>query len=108
MMSSPREICNLFLEFPGYESSHLRTPTHTSQPFAFAVFSDQQSAIVVMHTLTVKFMSDISAFKVIRQCAVLVATLDLAQLQSQDQGHILGDLACTDRLVICLVLFFIS
>ncbi|XP_018824461.1 U1 small nuclear ribonucleoprotein A isoform X1 [Juglans regia] len=46
-----REIYNLFREFPGYESSHLRTPTETSQPFAFAVFSDQQSAIVAMHGL---------------------------------------------------------
>ncbi|KAB1212425.1 RNA-binding protein with multiple splicing 2 [Morella rubra] len=46
-----REIYNLFREFPGFESSHLRTPTQTSQPFAFAVFSDQQSAIVAMHGL---------------------------------------------------------
>ncbi|XVF61218.1 hypothetical protein PTKIN_Ptkin08bG0112500 [Pterospermum kingtungense] len=46
----PREIYNLFREFPGYESSHLRNPntSHNSQPFAFAVFSDQQSAIVAM------------------------------------------------------------
>ncbi|XP_062150544.1 RNA-binding protein L isoform X2 [Alnus glutinosa] len=46
-----REIYNMFREFPGYESSHLRTPTQTSQPFAFAVFSDQQSAIVALHAL---------------------------------------------------------
>ncbi|TXG59388.1 hypothetical protein EZV62_013961 [Acer yangbiense] len=47
----PREIYNLFREFPGYESSHLRSPTQSSQPFAFAVFSDQQSAIVAMQAL---------------------------------------------------------
>ncbi|XP_048427292.1 RNA-binding protein L isoform X2 [Pyrus x bretschneideri] len=47
----PREIYNLFREFPGYESSHLRTPTGKSQPFAFAVFLDQQSAIGAMHAL---------------------------------------------------------
>jgi len=27
----PREIYNLFHEFPGYESSHLRSPTNSSQ-----------------------------------------------------------------------------
>ncbi|KAA8547126.1 hypothetical protein F0562_003544 [Nyssa sinensis] len=48
---NPREIYNLFREFPGYESSHLRSPTSTSQPFAFAVFLDQQSAITAMHAL---------------------------------------------------------
>ncbi|KAM1174878.1 hypothetical protein FF1_027376 [Malus domestica] len=47
----PREIYNLFREFPGYESSHLRTPNGKSQPFAFAVFLDQQSAIGAMHAL---------------------------------------------------------
>ncbi|XP_038719489.1 uncharacterized protein LOC120012234 [Tripterygium wilfordii] len=47
----PREIYHLFREFPGYESSHLRTPTKKSQPFAFAVFYDQQSAIAAMHAL---------------------------------------------------------
>ncbi|KAK9285755.1 hypothetical protein L1049_024955 [Liquidambar formosana] len=47
----PREIYNLFREFPGYESSHLRSPTQTSQPFAFAVFMDQQSAISAMQAL---------------------------------------------------------
>ncbi|KAM1529530.1 U1 small nuclear ribonucleoprotein A-like isoform X3 [Malus sylvestris] len=47
----PREIYNLFREFPGYESSHLRTPTGKSQPCAFAVFLDQQSAIGAMHAL---------------------------------------------------------
>ncbi|KAI4308043.1 hypothetical protein L6164_031161 [Bauhinia variegata] len=47
----PREIYNLFREFPGYESSHLRAPTETSQPFAFAVFANQQSAIMAMHAL---------------------------------------------------------
>ncbi|XP_062010966.1 RNA-binding protein L isoform X2 [Rosa rugosa] len=47
----PREIYNLFREFPGYESSHLRTPTEKTQPFAFAVFLDQQSAIGAMQAL---------------------------------------------------------
>ncbi|XP_022977595.1 U1 small nuclear ribonucleoprotein A isoform X2 [Cucurbita maxima] len=47
----PREIYNLFREFPGYESSHLRSPTQTTQPFAFAVFSDQQSAVGAMHAV---------------------------------------------------------
>ncbi|KAG8641196.1 hypothetical protein MANES_13G120300v8 [Manihot esculenta] len=31
----PREIYNLFREFPGYESSHLRSPTQTSQGMVF-------------------------------------------------------------------------
>lgn len=46
-----REIYNLFREFPGYESSHLRTSSSTTQPFAFAVFLDQQSAVGAMHAL---------------------------------------------------------
>ncbi|KAL3525673.1 hypothetical protein ACH5RR_014045 [Cinchona calisaya] len=45
-----REIYNLFREFPGYESSHLRT-TASTQPFAFAVFVDQQSAVMALHAL---------------------------------------------------------
>uniref|UniRef100_A0A7C8Z376 RRM domain-containing protein n=1 Tax=Opuntia streptacantha TaxID=393608 RepID=A0A7C8Z376_OPUST len=47
----PREIYNLFREFPGYESSNLRPITRNDQPFAFAVFSDQQSAVAAMHAL---------------------------------------------------------
>ncbi|XP_052197456.1 RNA-binding protein L [Diospyros lotus] len=47
----PREIYNLFREFPGYESSHLRTATSSSQPFAFAVFMDQQSAVTALQAL---------------------------------------------------------
>lgn len=47
----PREIYNLFREFPGYESSHLRSPSETSQPFAFVVFTDQQSALSALHAL---------------------------------------------------------
>lgn len=31
----PREIYNLFREFPGYESSHLRNPSDSSQVFFF-------------------------------------------------------------------------
>ncbi|CAL5371046.1 unnamed protein product [Camellia sinensis] len=46
-----REIYNLFREFPGYESSHLRCPNASSLPFAFAVFMDQQSAIAAMQAL---------------------------------------------------------
>ncbi|XWS45236.1 hypothetical protein CRYUN_Cryun15aG0118900 [Craigia yunnanensis] len=48
-----REIYNLFRDFPGYESSHLRNlnTSQNSQPFAFAVFSDQQSAIAAMQAL---------------------------------------------------------
>ncbi|KAI8018141.1 RNA-binding protein with multiple splicing 2 [Camellia lanceoleosa] len=46
-----REIYNLFREFPGYESSHLRSPNASSLPFAFAVFTDQQSAIAAMQAL---------------------------------------------------------
>ncbi|KAF8094418.1 hypothetical protein N665_0364s0039 [Sinapis alba] len=45
-----REIYNLFREFPGYETSHLRT-SDGAKPFAFAVFSDLQSALAVMHSL---------------------------------------------------------
>ncbi|KAL2528569.1 RNA-binding (RRM/RBD/RNP motif) family protein [Forsythia ovata] len=48
----PREIYNLFREFPGYESSHLRPPTSSNnQPFAFATFVDQQSAVLALHAL---------------------------------------------------------
>ncbi|KAL9340877.1 hypothetical protein Peur_067096 [Populus x canadensis] len=47
----PREMYNLFREFPGYESSHLRTPSQNSQPFAFATFTDQPSAVAAMHAL---------------------------------------------------------
>ncbi|KAG5404623.1 hypothetical protein IGI04_010742 [Brassica rapa subsp. trilocularis] len=46
----PREIYNLFREFPGYETSHLRI-SDGSKPFAFAVFSDLQSAVAVMNAL---------------------------------------------------------
>ncbi|XP_020884226.1 uncharacterized protein LOC9317894 isoform X3 [Arabidopsis lyrata subsp. lyrata] len=46
----PREIYNLFREFPGYETSHLRS-SDGAKPFAFAVFSDLQSAVTVMHAL---------------------------------------------------------
>ncbi|KAI3451996.1 hypothetical protein Pfo_008661 [Paulownia fortunei] len=48
----PREIYNLFREFPGYQSSNLRPPTSSkNQPFAFATFVDQQSAIMALHAL---------------------------------------------------------
>lgn len=47
----PREIYNLFREFPGYESSHLRNPTNSSQPFAFAVFANQQTAVMARRAL---------------------------------------------------------
>ncbi|KAJ8434456.1 hypothetical protein Cgig2_025426 [Carnegiea gigantea] len=54
----PREIYNLFREFPGYESSNLRPITRNNQPFAFAVFSDQQSAVAAMHALNVRIYYD--------------------------------------------------
>ncbi|XP_071703262.1 uncharacterized protein [Rutidosis leptorrhynchoides] len=48
----PREIYNLFREFPGYESCHLRSPSATqTQPFGFAVFVDQHSAVAALHAL---------------------------------------------------------
>ncbi|WJX60713.1 hypothetical protein P8452_45891 [Trifolium repens] len=47
----PREIYNLFREFPGYESSRLRSPNGSSQAFAFAIFTNQQSAIMALHAL---------------------------------------------------------
>ncbi|CAN4079697.1 unnamed protein product [Withania somnifera] len=48
----PREIYNLFREFAGYESSHLRSQySGNSQPFAFAVFADQHSALMAMYEL---------------------------------------------------------
>ncbi|XP_060192259.1 uncharacterized protein LOC132621828 isoform X2 [Lycium barbarum] len=48
----PREIYNLFREFAGYESSHLRSQTSSNlQPFAFAVFADQHSALMAMYEL---------------------------------------------------------
>ncbi|KAL8143264.1 hypothetical protein V2J09_016296 [Rumex salicifolius] len=74
----PREIYNLFREFPGYQSSNLRTTgTRDSQvhyffllfvnlssvlvaklsvsnellPFAFVVFADQQLAVAAMHKI---------------------------------------------------------
>ncbi|XP_024975167.1 uncharacterized protein LOC112513206 [Cynara cardunculus var. scolymus] len=48
----PREIYNLFREFPGYESCHLRSPSATqTQPFGFAVFVDQPSALGALHAL---------------------------------------------------------
>ncbi|CAN4082947.1 unnamed protein product [Withania somnifera] len=48
----PREIYNLFREFAGYESSHLRSQSSSnSQPFAFAVFADQHSALMAMYEL---------------------------------------------------------
>ncbi|QDP16909.2 hypothetical protein Tsubulata_070004 [Turnera subulata] len=46
-----REIYNLFREFPGYESSNLRSPTQSTQPFAFVTFMDQISAVAALHAL---------------------------------------------------------
>ncbi|XP_057806666.1 uncharacterized protein LOC131021482 isoform X4 [Salvia miltiorrhiza] len=46
----PRELYNLFRECPGYQSSNLRPPTSSNnQPFAFATFVDQQSAVMALH-----------------------------------------------------------
>ncbi|KAL5705642.1 hypothetical protein ACHQM5_023920 [Ranunculus cassubicifolius] len=46
-----REIYNLFREFPGYESSKLRRATEHNQPYGFAVFKDQHSAVGAMQAL---------------------------------------------------------
>ncbi|XP_042444321.1 RNA binding protein fox-1 homolog 3-like isoform X2 [Zingiber officinale] len=46
-----REIYNLFREFAGYESAKLRSSEKSSQAYAFAVFTDQQSALAAMHSL---------------------------------------------------------
>ncbi|XP_066376295.1 cell wall integrity protein scw1-like isoform X1 [Miscanthus floridulus] len=45
--AKPREVYNLFRDFPGYVSSHLRTGK-SSQAYAFAVFADQQSALTAL------------------------------------------------------------
>ncbi|KAJ6796284.1 putative U2 small nuclear ribonucleoprotein B'' [Iris pallida] len=44
-----REIYNLFREFPGYQSSQLRS--QFIRPYAFAVFADQQSAVSAKNAL---------------------------------------------------------
>ncbi|KAJ4792533.1 RNA-binding (RRM/RBD/RNP motifs) family protein [Rhynchospora pubera] len=49
--TKPREVYNLFREFPGYESSSLRVNRGSAQAYAFAVFSDQQSAMTALHNL---------------------------------------------------------
>ncbi|GAB2227327.1 hypothetical protein Droror1_Dr00009144 [Drosera rotundifolia] len=46
-----REIYHLFREFPGYQSSNIRRRSERGQPFAFAVFADQRSAIDARHAL---------------------------------------------------------
>ncbi|KAJ0983864.1 hypothetical protein J5N97_002220 [Dioscorea zingiberensis] len=46
-----REIYNLFREFPGFQTSQLKSSGPSSQAYGFAVFTDQQSAISAMHTL---------------------------------------------------------
>ncbi|KAL5199863.1 hypothetical protein ABZP36_021066 [Zizania latifolia] len=43
-----REVYNLFRDFPGYVSSHLRSSGNSSQAYAFAVFADQPSALAAM------------------------------------------------------------
>ncbi|XP_068656588.1 uncharacterized protein [Aristolochia californica] len=43
-----REVYNLFRDFPGFQSSQLKS---ASQAFAFAVFLDQQSAVAAMNAL---------------------------------------------------------
>ncbi|KAL6603195.1 hypothetical protein ACP70R_043556 [Stipagrostis hirtigluma subsp. patula] len=45
--AKPREVYNLFRDFPGYVSSHLRSGK-SSQAYAFAVFADQPSALAAM------------------------------------------------------------
>ncbi|OVA11254.1 RNA recognition motif domain [Macleaya cordata] len=46
-----REIYNLFREFPGYQSSKLRSASQNSQAFGFAVFADRQSAVAALQAL---------------------------------------------------------
>ncbi|KAK9097346.1 hypothetical protein Sjap_022843 [Stephania japonica] len=46
-----RELYNLFRDFPGYQSSQLRSATQSSQPFGFATFSDQGSAVAALQAL---------------------------------------------------------
>ncbi|GJM97628.1 hypothetical protein PR202_ga14566 [Eleusine coracana subsp. coracana] len=47
--AKPREVYNLFRDFPGYVSSHLRSGTgKSSQAYAFAVFADQPSALAAL------------------------------------------------------------
>ncbi|XP_039804224.1 U2 small nuclear ribonucleoprotein B''-like isoform X1 [Panicum virgatum] len=45
--AKPREVYNLFRDFPGYVSSHLR-PGKSSKAYAFAVFADQPSALAAL------------------------------------------------------------
>jgi RNA recognition motif-containing protein len=45
--AKPREVYNLFRDFPGYVSSHLRSGK-SSQAYAFAVFADQPSALAAL------------------------------------------------------------
>ncbi|XP_062234287.1 uncharacterized protein LOC133931429 isoform X2 [Phragmites australis] len=45
--AKPREVYNLFRDFPGYVSSHLRS-SKSSQAYAFAVFADQPSALAAL------------------------------------------------------------
>ncbi|XP_047158701.1 RNA-binding protein with multiple splicing 2-like [Vigna umbellata] len=47
----PCRIYNLFREFPCYESSHLWSLSNSSQPFAFIVFTSEQSTIMTMYAL---------------------------------------------------------
>ncbi|KAJ8459019.1 hypothetical protein OPV22_031945 [Ensete ventricosum] len=49
----PREIYNLFREFPGYQSAQFRRSGQSSQAYAFTVFTDQQSALSAMRALNV-------------------------------------------------------
>ncbi|URE38138.1 hypothetical protein MUK42_06314 [Musa troglodytarum] len=49
--AKPREIYNLFREFPGYQSAQLRRSGQSSQAYAFTVFTDQQSALSAMRAL---------------------------------------------------------
>ncbi|RZC66916.1 hypothetical protein C5167_010615 [Papaver somniferum] len=50
----PREIYNLFREFPGYQSSKLRDATKTSQAFGFATFADRNTALAALQALNVR------------------------------------------------------
>jgi hypothetical protein len=56
--AKPREVYNLFRDFPGYVSSHLRSGK-SSQAYAFAVFADQPSALAALSATNVRVPHDI-------------------------------------------------
>ncbi|KQK17256.1 U2 small nuclear ribonucleoprotein B'' isoform X2 [Brachypodium distachyon] len=70
-----REVYNLFRDFPGYVSSHLRAGK-SAQAYAFAVFEDQQSALAAMSA------TNGMAFDLEKNCSIHV---DLAKSNSRSK-----------------------